>query len=525
MTSPDLLHESTRRRYRVLEVLGEGGFGKVYRAELLGGAGFVQQVALKVVNPSQPQADEALRRLRDEARILGLVQHRAVVRAFGLARLEMGWAAILEYVDGIDCAELAKQHDVPLRVAVEIAEEVAGALVAVWGTSGPDGAPLHVLHRDIKPANIRVTHDGVVKVLDFGAAQARFDARESSTRSHILGSLRYMAPERFLGADGPGVDVYALGLTLVELLTRIPPSDGAIGELEQGRMRMALVRALRERIEEDGPEQAAAAQSLASLVDRMLAHSPDARPSAAEVVDACKTLRNTLEGPALRDWRPAVVAPPRPEASAAAGDPWSGSLLLELPGEVTPRPPAIPNVTVVAPPRRFPLAVVAAGVGVLAATGVCLGGGGILISRSIGTKDAQPVDVEPVPVEAPAAVPPEVPQPTTVAPVAPAPARVGGAAPRAPRPAPVAELVTAPAPAPPAAAVDPRVHISIAGDATSVTLSTGGRTVRLPTDLPPGRYPVSASFAGGEEWSGQLSLDGESATISCSAEFVRCRRE
>ena len=120
------------RRYRVLETLGKGGFGTVYRAELLGSGGFAKQVALKVLNDEGQR--EIAHRLRDEARILGHIRHRAIVGVDGLAHLDEGWAVVMEYIDGVDAKELLAAGPVPARCALEIVEEAASALHAAYHT-------------------------------------------------------------------------------------------------------------------------------------------------------------------------------------------------------------------------------------------------------------------------------------------------------------------------------------------------------------------------------------------------------
>ncbi|NCG21399.1 MAG: protein kinase, partial [Rhodobacterales bacterium] len=137
-------------------------------------------------------------RFRDEARILGLIRHRAVVGVDSLAELESGWAVVMEYVDGVDITSVVRYGLPPARVVVSIIEEVASALHAAWTTvSDVTGKPLRLVHRDIKPANVRLTAQGEVKVLDFGVARAEFESREANTQAMRFGSLRYMAPESF----------------------------------------------------------------------------------------------------------------------------------------------------------------------------------------------------------------------------------------------------------------------------------------------------------------------------------------
>src|SRR6185295_12772950 len=127
---------------------------------------------------------------------------------------------LMEYVDGIDANHLYKRVPFPPRAALEAVAAVASALAAAYGTVSPrTGSALHAIHRDIKPSNLLVSAHGGLKVLDFGVARANFD-REGSTESVQFGTPRFMAPEQWLhNRAGPEVDVFALALTTLSLLT------------------------------------------------------------------------------------------------------------------------------------------------------------------------------------------------------------------------------------------------------------------------------------------------------------------
>jgi serine/threonine-protein kinase len=202
----------------VVEAVGRGGFGTVYRAELMGPSGFRKQVALKVLNPDLPEAIGVAERLRDEARLLGMLRHRAIVQVDGLHLLNGRWTVVMEFVEGVDLKQLlAEVGPLSPGLALEIVQEVANALhyayelsadhsVSVRATRAADGSlsvsgGLRLLHRDIKPGNIQLTAAGEVKVLDFGVARADFADREAQTQSIYFGSLNYMAPERLDGID------------------------------------------------------------------------------------------------------------------------------------------------------------------------------------------------------------------------------------------------------------------------------------------------------------------------------------
>ncbi len=221
MTSVD----DQTRRYTVLELLGEGGFGKVYRARMDGPDGFAKDVAIKLLHDDD-FPESIRRRFRDEARILGLLRDRAIITVDPPTRLGGQWAIVMEFVDGVSADWLARRLTIPPTVVLELVQEVARALDVAWRQEGPDGQPLRLLHRDIKPGNLQVTPNGAVKVLDFGIARADFGKREAKTNRHVGGTFGYIAPERIEGIDGPEGDVYALGVVLHELVTGSRPGAG-----------------------------------------------------------------------------------------------------------------------------------------------------------------------------------------------------------------------------------------------------------------------------------------------------------
>lgn len=304
----------------------------MYLAEVRTPDGLTHKQAIKLMHADLELDADLAARARDEARLMSQLHHDHVVAVHALTRLEDRWAVFMEYVQGIDAGALlsAAQGGLPPRVAVAMIERACAALDAAWNQPSPDtGRPLRVVHRDLKPANLMLSVEGSLKVMDFGVARADFD-REAHTQSTQYGTGRYMAPERWLHvrAEHPS-DVYALGVTLYEMLTGL--------RFE----RMPLAPANFERKLEEMLACITPAQDPAGEVTRilrgMLAFEEEARPSAAQAMDALDQAAEGLSGPSLRRYARAVVPPllkERQQELLSDSVVWPGG------GPITPTPGA-----------------------------------------------------------------------------------------------------------------------------------------------------------------------------------------
>ena len=302
------------RTLSFLRTLGAGAFGTVYLAEFSSGRGFRRQVAVKVLLKDRPDSEMFLSRIRDEARLLGLLQDDAILKVLDMVQVNRQDAVIMEYVEGVDLDSVVNVGQAPSpRALAELGASVAGALSRAHTAAHPaTGVPLNVIHRDVKPANIMVTSSGGVKLLDFGVARARFDARESRTGQFMLGTLNYMAPEYVVtGEVSTAADIYGLALSLWQVAAGDVYGQPKLRENEH-------VERLRQNLDRIRTTHA----QLTPILERMMTWEPTSRPTAATVERELTEAADELVGSGLRSWSrrvvPAVLAG-RKAAPDAAG--------------------------------------------------------------------------------------------------------------------------------------------------------------------------------------------------------------
>jgi serine/threonine-protein kinase len=336
------------RRFRMGCCVGRGGFGEVYQAEMASPSGLTRTIAVKLLRREVGADAEALRRLRDEARLLACIRHPVVVRGFDLVRLDGRIGLVTEFVEGEDLLTcLRGEHRLPLRPLLQVIAELASGLSAAWSTTGEHGRPLRIVHRDVKPTNVRIGRHGVVKLLDFGIARFSDADREARTDSDVvIGSVPYMAPERFVAkaATSPAADVYGLGCLLYE---------GLAGERfhEDGKIHVVSAMAVdpgraAAHLEERFTHLPPLAPAVVDILKACVAHDPSARPGPAELAAEMASLAESAVGPTLREWcrdHPWRAGPPR--AATLEGRVLVESpLVLDEPTEARPRKLVPPRI-------------------------------------------------------------------------------------------------------------------------------------------------------------------------------------
>ncbi|MGB0641462.1 MAG: serine/threonine-protein kinase, partial [Myxococcota bacterium] len=205
-------------------------------------------------------------------------------------------AVFMEYVPGVDMGRLIQRSPIPPKAALEVVLATASGLHAAWSTLSPiTGRALQVIHRDIKPSNLLLSEHGSLKILDFGIARADFD-REGQTQSVQFGTARYMAPEQWLNEDlTPAVDIFALGVTLLELLKGSGSGRLPLREDKYNAAKDKHIQAVRDPV-----WGAVWWRKLEALLQGMLARDPQDRPSAEIVHERCLELSDEIGGESLR---------------------------------------------------------------------------------------------------------------------------------------------------------------------------------------------------------------------------------
>ena len=325
------MHRLVGGRYTLLEPLGRGGMGTVWRAvdELLRRPVAVKHVALPTSLAGVERAAVRERVMR-EAQAAARLSHPASVTVFDVLEDDGNVHIVMELLEAETLAEAVEaQGPLASDEAARLGLELMGALDAAHR--------LGIVHRDVKPSNVMLLTSGAVKLTDFGIASVKDDPRLTST-GQVLGSPSYMAPEQALGHEsGPQADWWGLGATLYFAVEGRPPFD-----------RPGALPTLTAVVNED-PAPTERAGPMASLLGRLLAKDPNLRPGARELRDQLQVLAaarpsstSTWEALVAEEVRPqpADTVVPSPTATAVAPRP-------------TPAPPsAPPDPEPATPPER-----------------------------------------------------------------------------------------------------------------------------------------------------------------------------
>jgi non-specific serine/threonine protein kinase len=290
----------TLSHYRIVDKLGEGGMGAVYRAE---DVRLQREVALKLLPVDLASDPGYLERFRREAQAVAALSHPNIVTIHSIEASDEGPFITMELIRGRSLADMIRGDGLSVERVVEIGLPLARALAAAHRGG--------ITHRDLKPANVMMTEDGTVKILDFGLAKRQRvdtvgdEATAVLTRvGAVLGTMPYMSPEQVQGREvDHRTDIFSLGITLFEMCTGRRPFRGDTS----AEIISSILRDTPEPIAElrsDLPAQ------LDRIVERCLEKDPDLRyQSAADIETALARIGEQARS-RPRETKPSVAVLP-----------------------------------------------------------------------------------------------------------------------------------------------------------------------------------------------------------------------
>jgi serine/threonine protein kinase/Tol biopolymer transport system component len=257
------------RRYEIIEALGAGGMGEVYRVE---DKKVGQEVALKLIKSEVAANKRAIERFRQELITARMISHRNVCRMFDLGEDKGTYFITMEYVPGEDLRSfLRRSKHLSIATAVDVAKQVAEGLA--------EAHRLGVVHRDLKPGNVMIDREGNARIMDFGIARL-VSAKGITGAGVAVGTPDYMSPEQVEGKEVDGrADIYSLGIMLFEMVTGRVPFEAdtalAIGYKHKHEQPVSP-KAVNPQVPDD----------LSGLILRCLEKEPDKRVQTADELRA-----------------------------------------------------------------------------------------------------------------------------------------------------------------------------------------------------------------------------------------------
>jgi serine/threonine protein kinase/tetratricopeptide (TPR) repeat protein len=203
-------------RYEIVEKLGTGGMGSVYRVE---DTKIHEDVALKLIKPDIAADKKTIERFSNELKLARKIRHKNVCQMFDLGEAEGIHFITMEYVSGEDLKSLIRRvKQIPIGTAISIVKQLCDGLY--------EAHQLGVVHRDLKPSNIMIDKDGNARIMDFGIARS-MKGKDLTGTGDLIGTPQYMSPEQVEGEEvDQRSDIYSLGVIFFEMLTGRAPFIG-----------------------------------------------------------------------------------------------------------------------------------------------------------------------------------------------------------------------------------------------------------------------------------------------------------
>ena len=203
-------------RYQIIEELGKGGMGKVYKVH---DTKIKEKIALKLIKPDIAKDKKTIERFSNELRLARKIRHKNICQMFDLGEENGTHFITMEFVPGQDLKGLIRQSgQLAVGTTLSIAKQICDGLT--------EAHKLGVVHRDLKPSNIMIDKQGDVRIMDFGIARS-LEAKGITGAGVMIGTPEYMSPEQVEGKEvDQRSDIYSLGIILYEMVTGRVPFDG-----------------------------------------------------------------------------------------------------------------------------------------------------------------------------------------------------------------------------------------------------------------------------------------------------------
>ncbi len=282
-------------KYELLEVLGEGGMARVYRAVRSGPMGFRKEVALKQILPHVAKEEKLVRALINEARLGGFLRHRNVVEVYEFDQVDDIFYIAMEFVGGYTLDKLlrsvATEGPLPRRVLAQIALQMCAGLEYAHTAVDEQGQPMNLIHRDLKPANVMVEKSGTIKIMDFGIARAETNLFRTTTTSVTKGTPVYMSPEQVRGDPlDCRSDLFSMGSVIAETITGEVAFQGTQLYQVLQKVARADISEMMEKVSGTMPE-------MLPVLERAFQQDPAMRyQSAGEMREDIQAIHDGLEG-------------------------------------------------------------------------------------------------------------------------------------------------------------------------------------------------------------------------------------